>query len=352
MGRWTRFALILLVVGFAASEIGLRIFLGENSHWNVLLGAHKVYDPVTMFRNKPHYELVPGLVTNELGYLAPDHLATAAPADALRLIYLGDSNTATPFEGNYPSQVEGLLRQQGIAVQTVNAAVTGFTSDMARALFETELSHFDGDYFFLYLGWNDLFHYSPESLPLPRKERQGYPLNPVQRFLTHIYTLRLVYAAQVVIDKRRPAFDRPLDEHEHALYDGYRPEHFYTNLRAILELAKQRYPHVYMMTMMTMVNDHPTPEQLMRIHFPKGMDENIRKLAILVAKYNEAIRTVAAEENVPLLDFFTLFDTPEHRALMVDSCHVNPAGAAVEAQMVADAVLAQEHAAPTRVVQR
>lgn len=350
MDLWIKRLCLALVALIAASEIGLRIFLGEHSRWNVLLGAHKRYDPVTMFRNKPHYELAPGMVTNELGYVAPDDLAFAEPADALRLIYLGDSNTATPFPGNYPQQVEGMLEADGIAVETVNAAVPGFTSDMARALFETELSRFDADYFFLYLGWNDLFHYGPESLPLPRKERQGYHLNPVQRFLTHVYSLRLLYAAQVMIDKRRPAFDRPLDERERALYAGYRPEHFYTNLRAILTLAAQRYPNRYLITMATLTNDQPTPDQLMRAHFAKGMDENMRKLGLLVAAYNQAIRTVAAEQGVPVIDFFTLFDSPERRALLLDSCHVGAEGAALEARVIADLVAARERAAPTRAL--
>lgn len=350
MNRWTKRALLLLLAGFVASEIGLRIFLGENSRWNILLGAQKRYDPVTMFRNKSNYPLAPGMVTNELGYIAPANLALAVPPGALRLVYLGDSNTATPYPGNYPSQVETLLDERGIPVQTVNAAVPGFTSEMARALFESELSRFDADYFFLYLGWNDLFHFGPESLPLPRKERQGYALNPVQKALTHVYTLRLVYAADVLRAKRTAAFDRPLDAQERALYDAYQPRHFRDNLLAIVALAKQRYPHVYLMTMATLTNDAPTPDQLERAHFPKGMDENLRKLGVLVDTYNETIRRVAAEENVPLLDFFSLFDSPDRRALLLDSCHFSPSAAAIAAALVADTVLAQERSAPTRAL--
>jgi lysophospholipase L1-like esterase len=235
----------------------------------------------------------------------------------------------------------------GLRVETVNAAVPGYTSEHARLMLETELSRFDGDYLFVYLGWNDLFHHGPEALPLARMARAGYELNPLQRALTHVYTVRLLYAAQVLRSKYEPTVDEPLDEREDALYGGYEPRHFYDHVRAILRLAKERYPHVYLMTMATVTNDAPTAAELRKAHFPRGMDKNMRKLDVLVAAYNEAIRTLGREEGVPILDFEALFEGREARGGLLDSCHFNHEGAARAARLVADEVLAREREQPS-----
>lgn len=88
--------LLVMLIPFLASEIGLRILTGENSQWSILLGVDRQYDPVVQFRNKPPHRLAPGVVTNELGYIAPEGLRPEKAPGTLRLIYLGDSNTAAP----------------------------------------------------------------------------------------------------------------------------------------------------------------------------------------------------------------------------------------------------------------
>jgi lysophospholipase L1-like esterase len=235
-----------------------------------------------------------------------------------------------------------MLTAAGFHVETINAAVPGYTSENARALFETELSRFDADYFFVYLGWNDLFHYGPESLPLERVERAGYQLNPIQRVLSHVYSLRMLFATEFLLSRYQPTVNAALDERERTLYDNYRPQHFYNNLHAILRLAKKRYPHVYVMTMATITNGSPTPDELRKAHFPKGMSKNVHKLDIAVTAYNEAIRTVARDEDVPVLDFFDLFNSHESRTLLVDSCHFLPKGAARAARLIANEIEARE----------
>jgi hypothetical protein len=53
----------------------------------------------------------------------------------------------------------------GVDVETVNAAVPGYTSQMARKLFEHELSGFDAQYLIVHLGWNDLGSSVPKACP-------------------------------------------------------------------------------------------------------------------------------------------------------------------------------------------
>lgn len=332
---------VLLLVGI---EVGLRLLTDRSSRWNIRLGAHKQHDPVVYVRNRPHYVFSDGTTLNELGYRAPVNLAHENPADKLRIIYLGDSNTVTPLSEPYPVQVEKLLESElATDVETVNTAVPGYSSLNARLLFETELSEFKADYLFVYLGWNDLGQYGPEGLPYKRHQA-GYELSALQRALTNIYSLRFLFAAQRVLQRQQPAVSEPLGPEDRALYDSYRPDHFYENLRAILQLAKVTYPHVYVMSLATLTNDDPTPSELATAHFPTGMDKNMTKLHQLVSTYNTAVRTVAAEEAVPLLELDELFEGPKMRAHFTDSCHFDAEGAGAIARLVADAVLAKERA--------
>lgn len=332
---------------FAASEVGLRLLTDRDSMWNVRLGAHKQFDPVTFFRNKPNYDFGNGVVTNEYGYQAPRDLARANPPDALRLIYLGDSNTVTPLKENYPYQVERILEPAlGVDVQTLNTAVPGFASENAWKLFRHEVSEFRGDYLFVYLGWNDLGQFGPEGLPY-KLHRTGYELSPLQRALTRVYTLRFLYAFQRVWRRGQPAVAEPMGPEDRALYERYRPDHFYDNLRSILRLGQQVYPHVYVMTLATITNEDPTPSELARAHFPTGMDKNMRKLHHLVQTYNQAVREVAAELDVPIIDLYAMFDSHEAREVFKDSCHMTPAGAGRIARALADEILAREAERPS-----
>jgi lysophospholipase L1-like esterase len=332
----------------AALEIGLRIFTDQNSKWNVRLGASKQFDPVTRFRNRPHYAFAGGIVTNERGYLAAEDLAPELPADRLRLLYLGDSVTFLPVGANYPRQIEELLeRERGIAVETVNTAVPGFASDNVRALFESEVEQIDADYLFLYAGWNDLGQYGPEGLPYKRRTA-GYDLSPLQQLLTGSYSVRLFYALQEVLRRWQPAENEPLVGRARELYDGYEPWHFEENLRAILALAKQRYPNVVVMNLATLTSEDPTPDELRRMHFPVGMGRNVRKLDQLVHSYNEVVEELARTEGVLLVDLHATFAGHDAKRNLTDSCHVDAAGA----ERIARTVLAELEPSLARALTR
>lgn len=327
----------LLVAGFAASEIGLRLLTDADSKWNIRLGTALDFDPICHFRLKPNHRMGEGVQTNEHGFFAPPGIGFAKPADRLRLVYVGDSVTVLPVPGFYPAQVETLLATRGVPVETLNAAVPGHSTQNARALFESEVSRYDADWLFVALGWNDIGQYGPEGLPYKR-QRAGYALNPVQSLLTRVYTLRFAYAASDFLRRWQPSVDRALSPEEQALYDAYYPQHYEDNLRAILTLAKQRYPHVVVLNLATLTNADPTASELARAHYPTGMDRNMRKLDRLVRQYNQVIAKVAAELDVPVIDLYALFDSHEARTSFTDSCHLDRAGAARIAEQIADRV--------------
>ena len=171
------------------------------------------------------------------------------PTDRLRLIYLGDSVTFWPVDANYPQQVEHLLEQR-----------TGCA-----------------DVLFVHLGWNDFGQYGPEGLPYKRREK-GDALSVPERIVSRSYAIRLVYQLQRMWRRTKPTVNEPLSARELALYKSYTSQHFYQNLRRIVRLGKARYPNVYLVTRASITSDDPTPDELVRSHFPAGMNKNLRQL--------------------------------------------------------------------------
>ena len=346
MSSWLRprntvLAILLLLL---AGELGVRVLIDHDSAWNMRLGTAKRFDPVTLFRLKANYEVAPGVHTNERGYLAPQNLSFDKPRDALRVIYLGDSASVQPASAMYPAQVERLLAKEGVPVQTLNAAVPGFDSGKARALFEQEIREYEADFFFVYLGWNDLGQYGPEGLPYKRAS-EGYEITPMQRAFSQVYLGRFLFALQEFARRRQPAFAEALAPEETRLYGAYYPTHYEENLRAILTLAKQRYPNVAIMNLATLTSDHPTEHEMRTAHFPTGMNKNVRKLHLLVTIYNGVVEKVAREQGVERIDLFRVFDSEEARREFTDSAHMNATGTLRMARTAARVILARQEAA-------
>jgi lysophospholipase L1-like esterase len=337
--RWrARHFVAIAFAALLAGEIGVRILLDADSTWNMRLGGLRRFDEHTRFRLKSDYEIAPGVWTNEHGYLAPRGLGFEKPRDRLRLVYLGDSASVQPPQATYPAQVERMLAARGLRVETLNAAVPGFDSGQARVLFEREIQRYDADHLFVYLGWNDIGKYGPEGLPYKRAD-QGYEISTAQRIFSEIYLARFLYSVQDFRRRRQPSVDAPLAPDEKLLYESYHPTHFEENLRAILALAKQRYPRVAVMNLATITSDAPTEWEMRTAHFPVGMSKNVRKLHALVVTYNGVVDAVARELEVERIDAYRAFDSPEARRDFTDSAHMNASGTRRLAELAAAVVL-------------
>jgi len=339
-------ALVALAL-FLGVEVSLRVLTNQDSKWNLRLGAGKIFDPVSHYRNKPNYAFEPGIVTNEHGFFAPPGVSFENPPDALRLLYMGDSNSVMPCHAQFPALAESLLeRRLGIEVVTINTAVPGYSSENARLLFLSEVFRYEADYFLVYLGWNDLSQFGPEGLSYKLHD-SGYPISTFQRILSQIYSLRFLLAKIQLQQRKGPTADEPLIPEEESLYAGYTPTHFIDNLSAILEKAQTIYPRIYLMTLATLTSTQPTEEEMRRMHFPIGMGKNVRKLHRLVESYNAAVWQVARTYGVPVIDLYGFFDSPEARASFTDSCHMTRAGTRLIAEHIASEIARREAEAPS-----
>jgi lysophospholipase L1-like esterase len=331
-------SLILAVVCLFSLEITLRVLTSKSSKWQLRLGDTVEFDPHVHFRHKRNFDMGQGISTNEYGYLAPAHIQKELPEDRIRIIYLGDSNTVTPRFGNYPVFVEKMVSEVlGMPVETVNAAVPGYSSLNARKLFESELSEFDAHHFVIYLGWNDLGQYGPEGLPYKLHE-QGYKTSVLQKILSNIYSIRLIFALQNLLTQKSSTENTPLKGEELITYSEYDPSHFHENMEEIVKLAKSRYPQVHVLNLATLTSNEPTDEEMKKMHFPVGMGKNVSKLHYLVEKYSKVVNEVAKKYGLEVIDLFSVFNTPENRKTFTDSCHMNEDGAKIIAGVVSEAI--------------
>jgi lysophospholipase L1-like esterase len=336
-------SLIIAVVCLFSLEMALRALTSKNSKWQLRLGDTVEFDPHVHFRHKRNFDMGQGISTNEYGYLAPAHIQKELPQDRLRIIYLGDSNTVTPRFGNYPVFVEKIVSEAlGMPVETVNAAIPGYSSLNARKLFEKELSEFEAHHIVIYLGWNDLGQYGPEGLPYKLHE-QGYQTSVIQKILSNIYSIRLIFALKNMITQRSSTENTLLNEEENRIYTEYQPVHFYENMDTIIKLALKKYPNVHIMNLATLTSENPTEQEMKRMHFPVGMSKNVNKLHTLVKTYSEAVDKVAKGNNLEVIDLFSLFNTPENRETFTDSCHMNEDGARIIASVVSSAIIRSEN---------
>lgn len=203
---------------------------------------------------------------------------------------------------------------------------------------ELEIHELDADYVVIYLGWNTLGQYGPEGLPYKRA-RAGYPVAWYQRALGYFYTPRLYYQARRTYRTRFvEATYEDLTPSETRIYAEFEPSFFETNLRRILALTADRHPRVYALTLFTLTSDNPTPEEMARIHFPVGMGKNVRKLHLLLNKYNDTLHRVASEEGVRVIDTFELFASRDARQYFDDTSHLNERGSRLLAERLSDEI--------------
>lgn len=332
--------MILLVLGaaFMSAEVGLRIFASPQSPLNQRLGRAKQIDPVTKFRTRPNYDLGNGIRTDRHGWLAPADLSPRIPEGRMRILYIGDSATVSPLPHNYPFQVESILAARGETVETVNTAVPGFAAENALAMYESEIAQYDADFVFIYLGWNNLGQYGPEGLPYKRAQA-GLEISPLQTFLAHFYTPRIWYEAErYVLIRFVRTVDEPLTDSERAMYEDFHPAYFDKSFRRLLRLTRERYPHVWVLNLTGLPNEHPTDAELHRLYFPVGMGKNARKLYVLMCRYNDAIEAAARDEQVLLIDLHAAFDNPQRLENFHNTGHLTPKGARRVAELLVEAI--------------
>lgn len=287
-----------------------------------------------------HGQLLP-VSTNALGHRGPE-LAPVKPPGGLRIACLGGSTTfgfgATADDRTYPAVLEALLRAAapGRSIEVLNAGVPKWSTRASLDHFVARLAPLGFDVVVLGEALNDLYAgWKPEYLArcaLPPGE--PLPPGPLDRLERASALARWVARS---VEKR--ALARKWSTSSPEGLEAYRG-----TLRAAVRAFRAHGARPVLCTYPSVLP--PTVEEAARVGFDAhfSLESMLKRCPFeygalregLIA-YNDAIRAVAREEQVDLVDLDAL--VPDDPRLYMDPIHHDDDGQRAMAQAVADHLL-------------
>jgi len=265
------------------------------------------------------------LRVNQDGFRGPE---LADPPRGMRLLILGDSCTfGTIEEYTYPR----VLDRELPAVEVVNGGVEGYAPQQLLWRID-EYRRLGPDVTLIYIGWNALFAErladAPEdSRAIPRDE--AAPRLQAPRLLRR--AVRALWPRQTALEAyektKRPARDDP----QLARLESWEPS-FMGQLRAIVDGLAASGSEVLLLTLPGLYasDEEPSRHALEIGHLPVFTD-NPYVLARMAERYNAALRELAREHGLRLIDLETWSRRelrPRDR-FFIDSVHLVEEGQAL-----------------------
>lgn len=361
-------ATLVLVVTLGLGEVLARSFFRYNTP-DTVRAASLQYRPSTFTRHLlvPDQEVFPDRAwgdppgegggagerryrINNLGYRGPD-LEIPKPAKTCRLVVLGGSavfDIGATEGADWPRRLEGRLRQaetlpEGHTFEVINAGVPGHTSSDAVGKLYAQLWQAEPDAVLLYNAWNDIKSFTelaPDrplvSLVEPHNPTadpfQNYR-GPIDRLLGHsqlyIKLRNRYYLWQYDVGLEGRKDDRPLAD----VYSPLGPVQYRLDVVSVVTISRAIGAHPLLATQASLVTRQASDEARQRIAYGyQGLSHDA--LVRAIGECNDAIRQVAVEHAVPLIDLDHRFSgRPE---LFDDHVHTSAAGSAALAEAVAD----------------
>lgn len=280
--------------------------------------SYKPY-PVTY---SPHYDIA----------LRGHHAYGPKAKNTIRIICMGDSCTYLSVPA-YPELAEAELAEmgkEGTLYEVVNAGIKGLSSFWGFQLLHHELIHMSPDIVTVYFGWND--HWSSAmrdkiTRELALKERH------LKFFKALISRWRLYQGLKSIILPERRENEIPYQE---TLFRKVPLDDFFENLGNIISLCRSRDARVLLITPPHGLDIKDIPSFLL----PLGKVSTKQELVALHESYIQAVRTVAAEQKVDLLDLAAVFENMDREPLLKeDGIHLTPEGLAAAGRLLAQKIL-------------
>lgn len=255
--------------------------------------------------------------------------------DLWRIVTLGDSNT---FGGGddvntYPARLEVLLdakAQSGRRHEVVNAGIQGLDSGQALRRLVSAVVPLEPEVVTVYIGWNDLMKYDPYGQV--RETRFSLASRSVDSlWLVKGMRKLLFFYLRTRLDPPRTG-----PEGTSGRFADFEPTVYESNVREILAAVRQLGASPVLITLPTVVRRDMTLDDLREaaVYFPYYPSAyGVGDLIDLVDSYNRAIRKIARDEEVLLIDLASLFaGRADYRRLFYDTMHPTDAGQ----QLIAD----------------
>ncbi len=296
--------LLLMLAGLAAgltlAEFALQVAGVE------IRAGRLVRDPILGWRNRPGWP-GPPFPINSRGFIGPELDPKKAPG-TIRIFCLGDSCTAgdllPSLDDTYPSQLARELRQRypDRAFEVINAGVGGYSSFQSRTWLEREIIQYEPDLIVLYFGWND--HW-PARAGGPDKIVSGSAGERLRSWLGWSKVIQLAIKGYRYAHGRRVV---PAKAHApEAATDTTRVlrvslDDYAANLRAMVDLIRKQGGDAVLITApdyLELASKQATPNLAACLG---GDEEAVQAIVKLHAAYNDAVRNVAREKRVYLVD--------------------------------------------------
>jgi lysophospholipase L1-like esterase len=324
------FALILIGILFGISEVALRVLGVRPRVDNPFFMLVRVYEYPDYFKKDSHliWRLRPNLKgddaflvegnyrTNSLGLRGPE---PALDHDRTVVACFGNSCTfgwRLSEDEAYPGKLNELLNAANKRYEVINCGVPGYSSYQGRVMLSEYYPILKPDIVTICYGWNDQW---AAGFDIPDKDQKTPPqfVLDIQNVLSRSYTYRAIkYLLLSRSEKSREyTYNRKSPTYRVSLGD------YGKNLEAMIDYCRRRGTKVILIT--APIGDADPAEQ-------NSMEEYHQL-------YNEVVRTLAKEDQVPLVDAARLFkghpefwDNPKEEFI-----HYNAAGAAMIARELA-----------------
>jgi len=246
-----------------------------------------------------------GFVGRELEPEGPDLWRIVAVGDSCT--YGGGSDT-----DSYPALLGARLQLRdgpGRRYEVVNAGVSGLNSELALRRLRTRVLPLAPDVVTIYIGWNDLMKFDPlaQVADAPDSRWSG-----VARALDNLW---LVKGLRKLLffhlrDYIAPPTTGP--ESHSGRFADFRPSIYERNVAEMIDAVRSVGAQPLLVTLPTVVRLEMSASDLRqaRVMFPYFRSGNaVGDFLDLLAAYNRAVRELARERKIPLVDLAEHFET-------------------------------------------
>jgi lysophospholipase L1-like esterase len=297
--------------------------------------------------------------TNNMGYRG-DRLSTPKPDDEFRIFIIGGSSTECFYLDDSES-IDNILQEQlntrvagdGV-VKVYNAGKSGDASDDHISMFVHRIVHLDPDMVVIFSGINDLSrpNYDYDYLHYMKGDpRKGYS---TLKFLISDFQIgrRFYYLLKRIAPTDRQVLEEITETSNYrakvarrksALASNQRPktelEAYTNNLKTITGVAEAHRIQLIFMTQQSTWNSDIDP-QAHNWHwllYMKGVTYREDFMDEALGLYNDAMRDVAKEHDVPLYDLAAVM--PKSLQYFYDDVHFNVKGAFTAGTALASFIL-------------
>lgn len=250
-----------------------------------------------------------------------------------RILALGDSTTFGSGVRDYPRRLETVLNQRGIPVEVVNGGVEGYSP--RNLLYEIErYKALNPEIVILYIGWNALYSDNPWKDTWENRLRILWLYKHALRTLNVMFYGAHDYAKKMYNRELKPFPESP----DVKALEAYTPP-FMDRIEKIIDEFKTIGTRVTLVTLpgLFTLSVSPSPKALKIGHLPE-FTENPFVLAKLAARYNIALRNLAARDGLDVIDLekWSLKALRPRDAFFSDSVHLTARGQEMIGVFMAD----------------